>query len=135
MAGSLVFMGSISAAVIGDTSPASAASVVQTIHVGTTEYPADVSSDGTHVWVTNTNSVDFSGTVAEFDASTGALVRTIPVGPQPGSVSSDGTHVWVSSTPIFSPFNGTVIELDASTGVGPYDSRRNSTWRCLIGRH
>ena len=117
VAGSLVFMGSISAAVIGDASPASAASVVQTIHVGANETADDVSSDGTHVWVTNTNDFDLSGTVAEFDASTGALVRTIPVGPNPGSVSSDGTHVWVSSTPIFSPYNGTVFELDASTGA------------------
>ena len=110
-------MGSISAAVIGDASPASAASVVQTIHVGANETADDVSSDGTHVWVTNTNDFDLSGTVAEFDASTGALVRTIPVGPNPGSVSSDGTHVWVSSTAIFSPYNGTVFELDASTGA------------------
>ena len=52
-----------------------------------------MSSDGTHVWVTNS----FDDTVSEIDASTGKVVNTIPVGSRPGGVSSDGTHVWVAN--------------------------------------
>ena len=70
---------------------ASTGAVVQTIAVG--DYPDGVSSDGTHVWVTN------SGQHGERDrASTGAVVRTIAVGGVPIGVSSDGTHVWVAMT-------------------------------------
>ena len=76
-------------------------------------YPQGVSSDGTHVWVTNSISGD---TVTELDASTGAYANgtrgsTIGVG-NPFSVSSDGTHVWVANY-----FDSTVTELDASTGA------------------
>ncbi len=53
-----------------------------------------MSSDGTHVWVTNDND---PGTVSEIDASTGTVVNTIPVGSGPYGVSSDGTHVWVAN--------------------------------------
>ena len=52
-----------------------------------------MSSDGTHVWVTNGD-----GTVSEIDVSSGIVVNTIPVGNAPLGVSSDGTHVWVVNT-------------------------------------
>ena len=70
--------------------------------------PAAVSSDGTHVWVANSD----GNTVTELDASTGAVVQTITVGSSPGSVSSDGTDVWVANTD-----GDTVTELDAATGA------------------
>ncbi|HEY5051101.1 MAG TPA: YncE family protein, partial [Acidothermaceae bacterium] len=101
--------------------------VVKTIPVG--KGPSyGVSSDGTHVWVTN-NSGD---TVSEIDASTGTVVKTIPVGTGPLGVSSDGTHVWVVA-------GGAVSEIDASTGTvvktipvgaGPYavSSHSNHVW-------
>ena len=48
---------------------ASTGAVVQTIGVGSA--PDGVSSDGTHVWVANTE----DDTVTELDASTGAVDR------------------------------------------------------------
>ena len=67
-----------------------------------------MSSDGTHVWVANSD----GDTVSEIDASTGTVVNTIPVGSDPLGVSSDGTHVWVTNY-----LDGTVSEIDASTGT------------------
>jgi YVTN family beta-propeller protein len=88
LAGSLVFGGALTASVIGEALPASAAAVVKTIPVGSDPY--GVSSDGRDVWVANAG----SGTVTELDASTGAVVQTIAVGSGPiYGVSSDGTNV------------------------------------------
>ncbi len=115
LAGSLIVGGALTAAVIGGALPASAAAVVKTIAVGI--YPTGVSSDGTHVWVTNGR----SNTVSELDASTGDVVQTIGVGRNraPEAVSSDGTHVWVANGGY-----GTVTELDASTGAVVADHLR-----------
>ncbi len=107
--------------------PAASASPVllSTITVGS--YPCGVSSDGTHVWVTNLA----DGTVTELDAATGAVISTITVGDQPYGVSSDGTHVWVTNDAV-----GTVTELDAATGAvistitvgrGPYGVSSDGT--------
>ncbi len=52
-----------------------------------------VSSDGTHVWVTDLEVI----TVSELDASTGSVIQTLAVGTGPFGVSSDGTHVWVTN--------------------------------------
>ncbi len=74
-----------------------------------------MSSDGTHVWVTN--AVDgnaAAGTVSEIDASTGTVVNTITVGSAgsyPPGVSSDGTHVWVANAAA-----GTVSEIGIQKG-------------------
>jgi YVTN family beta-propeller protein len=65
-----------------------------------------VSSDGTHVWVTD------AGGVSEIEASSGAVIRTIHVGREPGGVSSDGTRVWVTNN-----FEETVSEIEASSGT------------------
>src|SRR5579875_4187367 len=59
--------------------------------------PDGISSDGTHVWVTN----DFAESVTELDAATGARVHVI-IGSSyglriPDSLSSDGTHAWVAN--------------------------------------
>ena len=115
---------------------ASTGAVVQTIGVGS--YPYAVSSDGTHVWVTNV----FDNTVTELDASTGAVVQTIGVGSFPIGVSSDGSHVWVAnnrgdtvtelaiangplaitttSLPVATPGVPYSFQLQASGGIGPY---------------
>jgi YVTN family beta-propeller protein len=85
--------------------PASAASLMQTIAVGS--QPNGVSSDGTHVWVANNG----SNAVSELNASTGSVVQTISVGTGPAGVSSDGTRVWVANN-----FDNTVTELNASEG-------------------
>ena len=103
IAGTLTVMAALWLAI--GVSSVSAAAVVKTIPVGSD--PGGVSSDGTHVWVTNI----YGGTVSEIDASTGTVVNTIPVGRFPGGVSSDGTHVWVANDG-----GGTVSEIDASTG-------------------
>ena len=55
----------------------------------TSAKPEGVSSDGTHVWVTNAT----RDTVSEIEASSGTVIRTIHVGEDPEGVSSDGTHV------------------------------------------
>jgi YVTN family beta-propeller protein len=91
LAGSLLFGGIAVGSVFIDSLPASAATVVQTIGVGSVPY--GVSSDGTHVWVANAG----GNTVTELNASTGAVVQTIGVGGNPIGVSSDGTHVWVAN--------------------------------------
>ena len=82
LAGSLLFGGALTAAVISAAPAASAATVVQTINVG--DSPVAASSDGTHVWVAN--SAD--STVTELSASTGAVVQTVNVGNLPDGVSS-----------------------------------------------
>ncbi len=83
-----------------------AAHVADTILVG--KHPYAVSSDGTHVWVTNSG----ENTVSEIEAASGAVVDTIPVGADPTGVSADGTHVWVAN--LGEP---TVSEIDAASGV------------------
>jgi YVTN family beta-propeller protein len=76
---------------------------------GAGSYPSGVSSDGTHVWVTNDRYERFD--VIEIDASSGEVIRTIPVGSNPEGVSSDGTHVWVANSG-----EATVSEIEASSG-------------------
>jgi hypothetical protein len=73
--------------------------------------PASIASDGTHVWVANSD----SNSVTELSARTGRLVQVIAGSrfkfSSPWSIASDGTHVWVSS------LEGTsVTELSAATG-------------------
>ena len=75
--------------------------------------PVGVSSDGTHVWVTNKGDYDpGEGTVSEIEASSGTVIRTIPVGIDPEAVSSDGTHVWVTNSR-----EDMVSEIEASSGT------------------
>ena len=105
LAGSLLLGGALTAVVIGGAMPGSAATVVNTIGVGVT--PDGVSSDSTHVWVTNFG----ANTVTELDASDGSVVQTIGVGLDPYGISSDGTHVWVANSG-----GNTITELNASTG-------------------
>ncbi len=87
-------------------SSATAEGVIRTIPVG--GRPIAVSSDGTHVWVANSN----DGTVSEIETSSGAVIDTIPVGSAPAGVSSDGTHVWVTNED-----EDTVSEIEASSGT------------------
>ncbi|MGO9790092.1 MAG: hypothetical protein ACLP8S_11570, partial [Solirubrobacteraceae bacterium] len=105
---------------------ASTGTVVNTIPVGFG--PFGVSSDGTHVWVTNPNDSEGcgpDGTVSEIDASTGMVVNTIPVGSCAVGVSSDGTDVWVandgddtvSEIQISSASTPTVAVIDNTPGV------------------
>ena len=53
-----------------------------------------------------------SSTVSEIEASSGTVIRTIPVGSDPDGVSSDGTHVWVTNS-----VEDTVSEIEASSGT------------------
>ena len=96
-------------------SSASAATVVKKIPIAEADA---VSSDGTHVWVTQAS--QGAGTVSEIDASTGTVVKTITVGSDPYAVSSDGTHVWVVNRGVYEDGgfeDGTVSEIDAATGT------------------
>ena len=76
------------------------------------DYPYNVSSDGTDVWVANYN----ANSVTEFDAATGGLVRVISGSSFgfsfPYAIASDGTYVWVTDEG-----NNSVTELSASTGA------------------
>ena len=88
---------------------ASSATVIRTVSVG--REPEGVSSDGTHVWVTNFAEVP-EGTISEIDASTGTVVNTVPGGSGPYRVSSDGTRVWVTHFG-----ESAVSEIDGSSGA------------------
>jgi YVTN family beta-propeller protein len=105
MAGVLVASLTVAACCLG-VSSAAAAGVIRTIPVGS--FSEGVSSDGTHVWVTNTE----EETVSEIEASSGNVIRTIPLGVHPVGVSSDGTHVWVTNTD-----EDTVSEIEAASGT------------------
>jgi hypothetical protein len=76
-----------------------------------------ISSDGTHVWVVNPD----NKSVTELDASTGALVRVIPIPGIPVNVTSNGTNVWVASQwsndVTLDQSAGSVTELNAATGA------------------
>jgi hypothetical protein len=72
--------------------------------------PRGMATDGTDVWVANYfNSGD---SVTEFDASTGAAVRTIPGFSNPWAIAYGDSHVFV-----ISPFASAVTEIDAATGA------------------
>ncbi len=104
LTGMLVAAVAVAACCVGVSS--AAAEGIRTIPVGSD--PEGVSSDGTHVWVTN----DQEDTVSEIEASSGTVIRTIPVGHGPESVSSDKTHVWVTNA-----FQESVTEIEASSGT------------------
>ena len=110
LTGVLVATVAVAACCVG-VSSAAAPGVIRTIHVGSD--PRGVSSDGTHVWVTNRG----EETVSEIEASSGTVIRTIHVGKEPFAVSSDGTHVWVTNSPEFAPAESTVSEIEASSGT------------------
>ncbi len=115
---------------------------------GEFDYPTAISSDGTHVWVVNNNqegytvgrNVTYPWSIAELDASTGALVQLMPGATNATTaawldISSDGTHVWVSNSGYWigptldqTRVSGSVTELDASTGavVGVIQGSANS---------
>ena len=79
---------------------ASTGAIVRSISVPSA---GNISSDGTHVWVTAGEGV------SEITASTGSLVNTLYLGPGLlGGVSSDGTDVWVTNFTA-----NTVIKLTA----------------------
>jgi YVTN family beta-propeller protein len=105
LTGVLVAVVAVVACCLG-VSSAAAEGVIRTIPVG--REPIGVSSDGTHVWVTNYN----EDTVSEIEASSGTVIRTILVGSYPDAVSSDGTHVWVTNYG-----EETVSEIEASSGT------------------
>ena len=77
---------------------AATGALVQVISASTGKFhsPTGISSDGTHVWVTNLRGLD----VTELDAATGALVQAINSSRygfnQSVAVSSDGTDIWVT---------------------------------------
>jgi DNA-binding beta-propeller fold protein YncE/outer membrane protein OmpA-like peptidoglycan-associated protein len=75
--------------------------------------PTSISSDGTDVWVAD----DTDNTVSEYDASTSALLQTIPVGDDPVSISSDGEYVWVVNAG-----DDTITVLNASDGSYAFNS-------------
>jgi DNA-binding beta-propeller fold protein YncE len=59
--------------------------------------PADISSDGTDVWVANSH----GDSVTHLSASTGALIQVLSDSSygfnDPVAISSDGTDVWVAN--------------------------------------
>ena len=85
---------------------ASTGSIVQNIDIGGSG-STDISSDGTHVWVTSYE----DDSVTELDTSDGSVVRTIGVGDGPVGISLDGTNVWSTNY-----LDNTVSEISASTG-------------------
>jgi YVTN family beta-propeller protein len=96
-----------------------------------------VSSDGTHVWVTNEEA--FTDTVSEIEASSGTVIRTIHVGRGPFGVSSDGTHVWVTNEEAdtvseIKTSSGTVIRtIHVGSGPGGVSSDGTHVWVANYG--
>jgi hypothetical protein len=72
--------------------------------------PRGMTTNGTDVWVANY--VDQADSVTEFDASTGAWVRTITGLSNPWSVAYGEGNVFVNSA-----YANSVTELDANTGA------------------
>lgn len=116
---------------------AATGAVVQTISsAGDLLNPRGVSSDGTDVWVANpgyafggnnndcaaTGTTQWNNTVSEFNATTGALVRSINVGnaysagavsgSQPFDVATDGTYTWVTLK-----CQDAVAKINSATGL------------------
>jgi hypothetical protein len=116
---------------------AATGAVVQTISsAGDLMNPRGVSSDGTDVWVANpgyafggnnndcaaTGTTQWNNTVSEFNATTGAFVRSINVGnaysagvisgSQPFDVSTDGTYTWVTLK-----CQDAVAKINSATGL------------------
>jgi DNA-binding beta-propeller fold protein YncE len=99
---------------------ASNGSVIRTLSGSEYQFndPVGITSDGTHVWVTNE---DDGRWVVELNASNGRVIRTLPdlsapgtdlmVDPFPGGIATDGTRVWVVDSA-----NSLVTELNAGNG-------------------
>ena len=70
-----------------------------------------MATDGTDVWVANPS----RGSVTEFAAATGALVRVVRSAKDglnfPGGIATNGTDVWVANT-----YGRSVTELSVRTG-------------------
>ena len=67
--------------------------------------------DATHVWVSQISGQYGSGRVSEVSKATGAVLKTITVGPWDHGIASDGTTVWVSQG------DNTLSEINAVTGT------------------
>ena len=70
--------------------------------------PRRLAFDGTHIWVTNAN------TVSKLRASDGSVVGIYPGGSGPVSIAFDGAFIWVGNPGIG---NGIVTRLRASDGM------------------
>ncbi len=117
---------------------ATTGAVLQTISTaGALSSPRGVSSDGTDVWVANpglafggnnnncstaSGATQWNNTISELNATTGALVASIPVGnayvagvtsgSQPFDISADGTNTWVTLK-----CQNAVAKVNSSTGA------------------
>jgi hypothetical protein len=92
------------------SAPAMARAIPATIVLAVAILNSGIWADGIHVWV-----AEQWGGVAEIDAASGTLVRTIS-GPDQNddgwtAVSSDGAHAWAADEGA-----GTVTEIDAASG-------------------
>lgn len=82
----------------------------QTYAVGNAPFAA--AFDGTNMWIANYG----DNTVTELNASTGAVVSTVPVGQGPDGVLFDGANIWVANTT-----DNTVTKLSPSgTVIGTF---------------
>lgn len=81
------------------------------------ETPEGLTFDGTNIWITNHGSSGpGSGGVTELQASSGAVVNSIPLTTiNPGyGIAFDGAHIWI---PGGTGMAVSVVELQASTGA------------------
>lgn len=90
--------------------------------------PVGLAFDGTNIWVTNHNTGG-PGSVTELQASSGAVVNTIPLSGNPSGnpngIAFDGANIWLTAG---SPNGPVLIELQASTGavLGTYSFGGNA---------
>lgn len=99
-------------------------SLVRTLSAGYGfDHPAAIAVAGSHIWVANSNGFATGyvggGSLAELDAVTGKLERTVPAGgdlSSPVSIAVDGPDIWVASAGFVGTYDGYVTEFSATTG-------------------
>ncbi len=87
--------------------------IIGSYAVGSSSTLGGLLSDGTRIWVANSN----DNTVTVLLAADGSLVATVPTGAQPGAVCFDGASVWTANQS-----GSTVTKITAATqaAVGTY---------------
>jgi DNA-binding beta-propeller fold protein YncE len=82
-------------------------------------HPNSIASNGTDVWVVNTQGGQYgNGSVSEIDIATGAVTQiNDPSFDSPYGISVDSARVWVTNEDGGKYGSGSVSEIDAATGT------------------
>jgi Fibronectin type III domain len=94
-------------------------SSVTEINDSSFNHPNSIASNGTDVWVVNTQGGEYgNGSVSEIDIATGAVTQiNDPSFDNPSGISVDNAHVWVTNESGGKYGSGSVSDIDISTGA------------------